>query len=117
MSMACGDQLGRRPVVVEAGGLLRDPEKTLRALCAALDLDFQQSMLSWEPGPRPEDGCWAAWWYASVHASNGWRKAEDGATPRNGHVEELPPLSPQLQAVLEQCLPVYEKLKKHAINL
>ena len=42
----CHLQLGRQPVVIEAGGLQRDPEKTLRALCTALDLEFNEKMLT-----------------------------------------------------------------------
>ena len=50
---------GDAPPVVLAEDLQRDPEGTLRALCAALDMPFDSEMLTWTPGPRPEiDGVW-----------------------------------------------------------
>eukprot|EP00959_Pyramimonas_sp_CCMP1952_P092736 1940692-Pyramimonas_sp.AAC.1 len=44
---------------------------TLRALCAALELEWEPAMLQWEPGPRPEDGVWAPWWYAGDQSDEG----------------------------------------------
>ena len=32
---------------------LPSPEPMLRALCAALDVEYAEGMLHWEPGPRP----------------------------------------------------------------
>jgi hypothetical protein len=58
--------------------LIRAPEAMLRALCAALELPWQPSMLHWAPGPKPYDGVWAPWWYANTHKSTGGR----GATGR-----------------------------------
>lgn len=39
----------------------------LRAMCLSLDLPFQETMLEWNPGPKPFDGVWADWWYSSSH--------------------------------------------------
>lgn len=51
--------------------LVSQPEGTLRALCAALGIPWDPAMLSWPTGARPEDGCWAPWWYASTHNATG----------------------------------------------
>jgi hypothetical protein len=63
---------GRVPPVVDARDVLRDPPRVLRALCAALGLEFTPAMLAWEPGLRPTDGIWAPHWYAEVARSTGF---------------------------------------------
>src|SRR5262245_57428998 len=45
----------RVPPVVDAKDVLQDPERMLRLLCNALDVEFTPSMLSWEAGPRDTD--------------------------------------------------------------
>ena len=63
---------GRMPPVVDAADLLAAPEPMLRALCAALDVEFSPRMLSWPPGPRATDGVWAKHWYERVERSTGF---------------------------------------------
>jgi hypothetical protein len=63
---------GKPPPIIDSTDILRRPEPMLRALCAALDMPFDTAMLSWESGPRPEDGAWAPYWYASVETSTGF---------------------------------------------
>lgn len=64
--------LGLETIVVDSDDILRNPKGTLGALCAALEIDFDPAMLSWEAGARKEDGVWAKHWYDSVHKSNGF---------------------------------------------
>lgn len=70
---------GRAPPVIEAEDVRANPEGMLRALCAALDLDFDPAMLRWEPGLRASDGVWAAHWYGAVIGSTGF--APPGRAP------------------------------------
>jgi hypothetical protein len=74
---------GVAPPVIDAGDVTRDPEGTLRGLCAALALDWDPAMLHWRPGPHPQDGVWARHWYATTWVSTGFAPplAETGATP------------------------------------
>lgn len=60
-----------KPIVVLSEDLVRQPEATLRAMCGEMGIDFDPAMMSWQPGPKPYDGCWASWWYTAVHKSNG----------------------------------------------
>lgn len=94
---------GRIPPVLDAEDVLRDPRGALSGLCAALDVPFDEAMLSWPAGPRDSDGAWAPHWYDAVQASTGFApwSARDG---------ELPDA---LQAVLEECLPHHATLEKH----
>ncbi len=98
---------GRDPVVIDARRLLEDPEGVLREACAALGLPFQAAMLTWEAGPKPEDGVWAPHWYANVHRSTGFE-------PYRGKDREAFPA--RLEPLLAQCRPLYARLSKHAIG-
>lgn len=99
------DRLGRAPPVVDASAIAADPERTLSALCEALAIPFDRAMLSWAPGPRPEDGVWAAHWYGSVIASTGF------SPPR----EEARPMSDHAKALADAARPYYERLAPFAL--
>ena len=96
---------GRRPLVVEAMRLLLAPGPVLRDLCDGLGIPWSPEMLQWEAGPKPEDGVWAPHWYHQVHRSTGF-------APYRPKTEPFPAL---LVPLLEQCLPLYERLGEHAI--
>ena len=92
--------------VVDSDDLLRDPERTLRALCAALDVPFDPAMLSWPAGPRDTDGVWAPHWYANVEASTGFG-------PHRGTTADVPA---HLEGLAEQCRPYYDELAAQALR-
>ena len=91
---------GEKPIVLDARELLLDPPDVLRRACAALGVPFQDAMLSWPAGPKPEDGVWARHWYHHVHASTGFAPY---IPPENQFSASLEPL-------LEECLPLYRRL-------
>ena len=80
---------GTAPPVVDAADVLRAPEKMLRGLCGALGLRFDPAMLAWAPGPRPEDGPWAAHWYDAVRASTGFKPPVEKKPNLSRRLEEL----------------------------
>ncbi len=94
------EQSGRTPPVVDARDVLSAPEALLEALCAALDIAFDPSMLRWPPGRRATDGVWARHWYAKVEASTGFEPYEPSPAP----------LPERLCAVYERCLVPYRIL-------
>jgi hypothetical protein len=91
---------GNKPVVVDSGSVLADPERMLRNLCNACGLGFERGMLHWKSGPKPYDGVWAPYWYSNVHASTGFGTAT--LSERT--------LSSSLTALYEQARTIYEKL-------
>jgi len=93
------------PIVLDARDLLLDPRGVLQQACGRLGVPFHDVMLGWPAGPKPEDGVWARHWYKNVHASTGFSpyKPKEGAFP-----EHLLPL-------LEECRPLYERLRGYAI--
>ncbi len=86
--------------VINAEDVLRDPRGTLMRLCTALDIPWDAAMMHWERGPRPTDGAWAPYWYASVEASTCF------ATP-----DVTPPEVPErLRHLVDAARPMYEEL-------
>ena len=100
------DRLGTSPPVVDANDVLRDPQGTLSALCAALGIAWDEAMLSWPPGPRSTDGPWAPHWYAAVEASTGFGPPESGPV-------ELPEAARRLA---DRCRPYYQRLVAHRLR-
>lgn len=99
-------EAGGEPIVLDSKLLLQNPESVLRQLCERLDLAFEDAMMSWPAGPKPEDGVWARYWYDSVHRSTGWAPWE----PKNAV------LLPHLQSVLDEVEPIYERLLPYCLS-
>lgn len=91
--------------IVDAKKLLLNPKEVLKTLCEKLEIPFTKEMLNWQAGARPEDGVWAAHWYANVHKSTGFQP----------YVEKEVKLSADLEKLASECKPYYEKLLKQAI--
>jgi hypothetical protein len=96
---------GQEPAILDSRELLISPRGVLERLCEHIGLPFTPAMLSWEAGPRPEDGVWAPHWYQAVHQSTGFApyRAKTGFPER-------------LQSLLEECQPWYDKLFEGAIR-
>jgi hypothetical protein len=97
---------GRVPPVIDARDVLEDPPRLLRLLCAALDVDFTEAMLSWPPGPRATDGVWAKYWYDAVIKSTSFQPYR----PKNE------PVPPHLAGLLEQAEEIYRQLHQHRLG-
>ena len=94
-------------VLVNTRDILLNPEQMLRRICEAVEIPFEKSMLSWEAGPRKEDGLWAPHWYRSVHKSTGFQAYK----PKT---EELPEY---LVPLWKEAQKYYEYLDAHALKL
>jgi len=90
------------PPVIDAKDIGTDPEGTLRALCDALAVPFDDAMLSWPPGPRQTDGVWGRHWYDRVNASTGFR-------PWQARNEPLPD---RVRPLLDDCMEIYEEMQR-----
>jgi hypothetical protein len=75
--------------VLDSGEILKNPEKCLQKLCAALEIPFLSCMLQWSRGPRKEDGVWAKYWYSNVHQSTGFSRQKTSQKPLPGHCLHL----------------------------
>lgn len=92
--------------VLDSKNVLLDPEQVLNNLCKAIGIPFDDAMLRWEMGARPEDGSWAKYWYKNVHNSSGFAKYQRKTDPFPAHLTDL----------LHECQPYYNNLKKLAIR-
>lgn len=97
---------GRQWPVIEGADVLADPRGMLTALCAALDISFDEAMLNWPAGRRESDGPWAPHWYGRVEESTGF---EAPAPSRHARPDTL-------QSVIEACLPAYEALRERKLS-
>jgi len=98
--------LGQNPPVLDSRELLKDPKHALTQLCDILDIPFENNMLSWQPGPRKEDGIWAKHWYRNVHKSTGFQ-------PYHPKPEPFPT---KLRPLLDECRPYYDLLYGQSIK-
>jgi Sulfotransferase domain len=99
-------QTAQTPVVLDAKELLLNPKAVLSEACQRLAIPFDEAMLTWPAGAKPEDGVWAKHWYKNVHASTSFEKYE----------AKKQPLPEHLKVLLGECLPLYERLYEHAIK-
>jgi hypothetical protein len=98
--------IGQDPPILDSKQILLNPQKVLGELCERIGIPFQEAMLSWKAGARPEDGSWARYWYKSVHESTGFGK----------YLQKSEPFPEALNGLLEECKPYYEQLSSAAIQ-
>ena len=97
---------GITPPILESKDILMDPALILKKLCKALDVPFDNAMLTWPKGYRDSDGVWAEHWYNQVIKSTGFSAYQ----PKENK------LSKQEQRIADACLPYYETLLAHKIS-
>ncbi|MDA1265646.1 MAG: HAD family hydrolase [Planctomycetota bacterium] len=98
---------GRLPIVVDSKDLLEDPRGMLAALCERVGVSFDEGMLSWEPGLRDTDGCWAAEWYGNALSSTGFQ-------PYRPKEVRVPARFASLES---ECVALYERLHPHRLTV
>lgn len=98
------DRLGAAPPVIDGADVLADPRGSLSRLCAALAVPFDEAMLAWPAGRRPEDGVWAPVWYHAVEASTGF------AAP--GPEIAFEDLDDRLKPIAEAARPIYDEMRR-----
>jgi len=94
-------------VVIDSEDILRAPEVALRALCAAVGIDFSAKMLHWPKGGHKDDGAWAPHWYGSVRQSQGF----------SAKVSAVPVLTDAGEALRQKALPFYTQLAAHKLTI
>lgn len=98
--------VGQSPPVLDSKAVLMNPRYVLSQLCQQLDIPFDEGMLTWKAGPRPEDGSWAKYWYSQVHKSTGFQPYQP----------KQEPFPPQLNDLLAICQPYYNQVANMAIR-
>ena len=98
--------IGEKIIVLDGKNILLNPQKVLNELCSKIEIPFEKAMLAWEAGARPEDGCWAKYWYKNVHKSTGF----------SVYKPKTAPFPNQLENLLAECQPYYNELSALAIQ-
>ncbi|MGB7287711.1 MAG: hypothetical protein WBC71_12330 [Salaquimonas sp.] len=98
---------GNMPAVIDAMDIRSNPEAMLRKLCETIDIPFLAEMLSWEPGPKPEDGIWATHWYDAVNGSTGFAPPEKSIDMK---------LSDELRQIEAEVLPDYHYMRQYCLK-
>jgi hypothetical protein len=96
----------RKPIVIDSGLLLQNPESVLRQACEKAGIEFERPMLQWKAGPKTYDGIWAPHWYANVHRTTGFEKQSTSDRPLPAHLEPL----------YERASVYYQRLLQHALK-
>lgn len=97
---------GLSTLVIDSDRILENPDRSLQTLCGRLGIPFEKSMLSWEAGPRAEDGIWASHWYDGVHKSTGF------GAPNS----EIPELPDHLKEVCKVATETYLEMSESALT-
>ena len=96
---------GRTPIVVDSAAVLKDPRAMLTSLCSALNVPFDEAMLSWPAGAKSVDGVWGSHWYKRLHTTTGFEpQRSTGGT-----------LTEELTETYRACRPLHERLTAYAI--
>ncbi len=98
MQRIIDERAGGACPVVDARDILLNPDAMLQKLCAALDIEFDDAMLSWPAGKRDTDGVWADHWYDAVASSTGFKP----------YKEQLLDLTPAQEDVAAKCMADYD---------
>ena len=77
----------------------------LGLLCARLEIEFTDAMLSWPPGRRETDGIWAQYWYDAVEKTTGFQPFR----PKDAEVPE------RHRELHRQCGDHYKTLYRHRL--
>jgi hypothetical protein len=94
---------GRMPPVIDSRDVLENPQRLLRLLCEALDVEFAETMLAWPPGPRDTDGVWAKYWYDAVLKSTTFQKCKPKDEPVPSHLTGLLREAEEIYGQLYEC--------------
>lgn len=97
---------GRRPLVIRAEDLLRDPAVVVEGYCEAVGLPFLPDALNWTPGDRPE---WQRHrgWHLDAIRSSGFASSQSAypATVDNNSA---------LRSFYDYHYPFYRRIVQHA---
>lgn len=99
--------LDQKPIVIDSGEILKDPESSLSLLCESTGIPFDKKMLRWNAGKRKEDGIWAKYWYENVHKSTCFEKQETSS-------RKLPD---ELISLYDECMVYYNEMFSHSLKV
>ncbi len=104
--LAC-EVSGGIPPIIDANDVLKNPKQILGGFCDMIGMDFDpQKSIRWAPGRHECDGAWADAWYGKVYET----------TCLGRYKPKLLTVPPELQPVVDYCMPVYEHIAQFRIT-
>ncbi len=100
------ERTGYTPPIVDARDVLENPKRMLGLLCDALNVPFDDRMLSWPAGRRSTDGVWAKYWYDAVEKTTSFGRYK----PKDEQVPD------ELSGVLAECERCYAEMYERRIR-
>ncbi|MEM9538318.1 MAG: hypothetical protein AAGA60_02280 [Cyanobacteria bacterium P01_E01_bin.42] len=107
-------QTGVIPLVIHSDDVVKKPARALKNLCNRLDISFSDNMLSWQPTLENSKLLFAGsllphaeQWYSAVMNSSGFLS----------YTRKEIQFPDELEPLLQECLPYYEKLRQHRVSL
>jgi hypothetical protein len=94
------NRIGKKFIVIDSNILIDNPKKILTQWCNGIDLEFNDSMLSWKMGKHPQDGIWGKHWYDNVVNSTNFQK----------FLQNESELNEKYQSIYDEALDYYNKL-------
>ena len=95
---------GHSPIVIDSFELLSNPAGVISDLCSKLRIPFEERMLHWPAGAIAQEGVWAKYWYANVHASTGFGQATK---------KDVSSLPASIEDLAQECEHYYREMKKY----
>ena len=87
--------LDHKPIVIDSGEILKDPECSLSILCEAIGIPFDKKMLR------------AKYWYENVHKSTSFEKQKTSS--RN--------LPDEYTSLYDECMVFYNEMFSHSLKV
>jgi hypothetical protein len=109
------DKTGRAPAIIDSDELLATPESGMRAYCEAVNIPFIEEALAWDDKVESNKDRNATW-NTDEHGFHDSLKASTGLKPQKRSYPELAS-SPAMRRLYDACLPHYEALKQHKLDL
>ena len=91
----------RKFIIINSEDLLNNPKKILSNWCKNINIDFEQSMLSWKKGVHQNDGIWWEYWYDNVIRTTGFINYQK----RDINIEN------KYDSIYNECMEYYNYLK------
>lgn len=102
---------GKRPAVVDADDLLSDPAGIMTAYCAAVGLEFNDSMLQWDASESVKRlAVWEGDWYETLSSSTGF---DSGRARIESVFDGLPG---KVSTAIDAAMPVYERMRSRRLQ-
>ena len=103
------EELGQKPIVVEANSFRSQPEKTLQLYCKNIGVEFEPKMLNWHNGKLQN------WNDREAQFHGKWHSTLDRSQGIIPPIKEIVEIRPQEKEIVARATKIYQKLYEYAL--